>query len=769
MDEGESHGSGPPLFSPAPTNPLRRADVCTIDMLPVWFESMMGNWDDRYKEIVDDEYITLIRMSGEGSAASRSTLMRILPPITRTNMEEAEAFAIEAMEVARKEVDSVLVERMFLNMIYRKPNSNRYGMNHHVPRGKIVPIPTFQCQAIMSALIWLCQAQGETKFTDDESCIIEKAIQKVFDEYNSLTRTTAGDEEGNEDATPAFTKLTLPGCKRNNRHALSTIYVVIGELFKTQSLYNPFRNTSTHTTSWSGVAKDWCDKYLWQFVAPFEGFASIQYIESLLRGDPKRTKRLAYVRFGKIMPIRIETIGGNEYLAIHPQKDIPHAYFNAQSGHKEIHFYLVWEGGSYDNYNYIYKGFWACPNTDKTKPIKEQVLDLVWEDEHTPVQPVAGGNSLGSPMVFNKPQTPLARKTLQESTSTSSASGKVLHLPIPVWQMTSPEEMSQISTATGLKRKAEPEKPPPDHYQYERPKSPFPRGFATDTTRLSYGGIIHGRIRNWLRISKVKVKKLSMSDDDDSDRHLHQSLFHEAWVLIQKLLTFDKMTKQETKNFLVFFGTLLVANIALEEERLLSNFDQRTTRMTAIDIILSHRQMQTDCKGYLDRFGNLYQRFYVLCFLPALENLKEADHKYFKMHLVEPFKAQSWKVMKHKLKFNKNSEYGATFPDEIDADKEKVWKAGKRPRYLYRHQRKALFIMGYGYFGDRLPNEKPGSAKEMGPMYGEAVESEVESEDEDDDDDDNDNEDKVKGSSDKGSSDSDHSSDSSDSDDDGKK
>jgi len=62
--------------------------------------------------------------------------------------------------------------------------------------------------------------------------------------------------------------------------------------------------------------------------------------------------------------------------------------------------------------------------------MRECVLGLVWEDE--PEQSVACRLSLGSPMVTNKPQTPLARKSLEEST----ASGKIVN----VWQRSIPEE-----------------------------------------------------------------------------------------------------------------------------------------------------------------------------------------------------------------------------------------------------------------------------------------------------------------------------------------
>jgi len=83
------------------------------------------------------------------------------------------------------------------------------------------------------------------------------------------------------------------------------------------------------------------------------------------------------------------------------------------------------------------------------------------------------------------------------------------------------------------------------------------------------------------------------------------------------------------------------------------------------------------------------------------------DNAYFKSHLLAPFKEQSWKVMKTKIVFTTNCKYGATFPDDIDGGEEKAWKApGKiRPRYLYKHQREALFSMGYGYYGGHLPGK----------------------------------------------------------------
>jgi len=104
-----------------------------------------------------------------------------------------------------------------------------------------------------------------------------------------------------------------------------------------------------------------------------------------------------------------------------------------------------------------------------------------------------------------------------------------------------------------------------------------------------------------------------MIDGNNNDQHLHASFFVEAKGQIVTMLAFAKRFKQETKNILVFFGTLLVVNIALEEKYRLSNCKDRTTGMTAIDIILRHRQMPKDCPAYPERFGNLYQRFYAQC------------------------------------------------------------------------------------------------------------------------------------------------------------
>ena len=88
-------------------------------------------------------------------------------------------------------------------MIYRKPNDNRLGMTYHIPRGNIAPIPTYQCQAIMSSLIWFCNAQGDQSFSATESIILEKAIKVVFDAYNNRS------DEKHEDKTHASPKQLL--------------------------------------------------------------------------------------------------------------------------------------------------------------------------------------------------------------------------------------------------------------------------------------------------------------------------------------------------------------------------------------------------------------------------------------------------------------------------------------------------------------------------------------------------------------------------------
>jgi len=708
-------GTGPALSSPAPTHRETSVDAFMIHKTPVWFEGIVGFWDERLKNLMNDSQLELYKMNWRDKeddrrgGKGRNDFIAKMSTEEVGGMQVAKVFSARSLKDAEENANKVIVDRIFLNMLYRKPN-HREGMTFHVPIGNIAYIPTFQCQAIMSSVIWFCNRCDQLTFTSDISKILDKAITVVFDAYNEYYAKHA-----------TFVKLKLP--KARGRSALNNTCAVIGELLKTKSLYNPVRDRKA--TQWRTVAQHWMEMYLWQFRPPSRMLSSIHYIARLSSADSSKTERLAYARFGVVLPIRRETVRNVNYLAIHPKLDIPFFYCNINCMIQCLYFYVVSEGEP--SPDYIYKGFWCVDEGNHlTKPCRETVLDLVWEDEqeHSDLS-VSGTPSMGSPIVVNKALTPLACKGLQGSASAPPRN----HQVVLEFDTGEPEEFSQLTTVQHedtrvLKRKAESDakKPPPDHYEYDRENTPFPSGFGKDDMVYQlrdYGRSIQGEIKNWLRVTKTNVLA--------SDEHLHASLILEARNQIMQMLAFSKRWKQETKNFLVFFGTLLVANIALEEEHNLQNCKDRTTTLAGIEIIPRHRQMLKDCSGYPERFGNLYQRFYHQCFVPAINSAVVEDPPYFRLHLHEPFKENAWKVMKSKIAFTPFSKNGATFPDNISEDKEKEWKlpGQTRPRYLYQHQRKALFTMGYGYYCEHKPGHHK-SDHDM-EMYEEKVQSPVQS------------------------------------------
>lgn len=150
------------------------------------------------------------------------------------------------------------------------------------------------------------------------------------------------------------------------------------------------------------------------------------------------------MRFGVVLLIQIKTVKDITYLAIHPQEDIPFAYYNTRCS-LNLNFYVVLEG--IPSMDYIYKGFWCYTGTKISKGLKETILDLVWEDEDTPVQPVTSVGSMGSPFHMNQPQTLLAVSKVQKSSS-SAASGNPQNL-LNVWQMSHDDtSISQLSPGT---------------------------------------------------------------------------------------------------------------------------------------------------------------------------------------------------------------------------------------------------------------------------------------------------------------------------------